>query len=357
MCPHRLLVRCSLLAVLLCSPFVTTQAKTEDWTDSQGNQFRAEPLEILGPLAIFRTGRSTARRVPLQMLPPGECVRLYQALRDRPPRADTWAKATGKTTRELIDHVMRVENGKLVPPDFSHRPEPEVMIVMYVSNGVGESWGMLSNVASVYTKLQTDFPGMVDAVMVGMKHSRMEHANMAVSANVPWLATELHDQALLESLLLFAPESYGLMVLTRDGAPLFSADSPNAEAVARVMADLTNLLQLTKPENPQAWPMRVYYLSAVQPVAYAHGHADPQLVGNPLMAEGLKQRKVYRFDADLHISAEGSITSVEMHPDELLPEKMAKPIAEGLKHAVVVPAVQDGKFVDGVYKYHFEVAK
>jgi hypothetical protein len=117
------------------------------------------------------------------------------------------------------------------------------------------------------------------------------------------------------------------------------------------------LLDLLRPENRRSWKDRAYYLSVVQPVAYATGHCDPLLVGNPVIAEGLKQRRIFRFDAAVHVAAGGGVTQVVFPPDTTLSPDIAGAIAGAFeKVAVFVPAVDNGKFVDGVYAYHFEVA-
>lgn len=351
-----LVVHCVVIAsalVIASSGF----SKSEDWKDTQGNKFHGEPSELWGPIAVFRTSRDTGRRVAVQLLAPEDCVRLHEGLRDKPARANQWSHATGEAARELIGRVMRVEKGALVAADLAHRPEPGVIIAFYVNQANKDSWEMMNAALAPFAKLQQSYPGLVEGVMYGVQHTKTDHASMAVGLNVPWLVTDFYEQGYLDSFNRFLPEEYRMMVLTREGVPLFSADKPTPAEVAAVFSDLSGFLDLVRPENPKGWAARGYYLSVVQPVIFAHGHADPVLVGNPLMAEGLKQRKVLRFDADILVGADGKVTEVKMKKDELLPEKMSAPIADGLKKAVFVPAVQDGKFVDGAYRYHFDAAR
>ena len=89
-------------------------AKTERWKDAQGNTFRGEPAEVLGPLALFRLPNMTARLVPWHLLAPDDCVRFYEQVRAVPPRAKDWTQAKGRATEELPDHVRRVQDGRLV---------------------------------------------------------------------------------------------------------------------------------------------------------------------------------------------------------------------------------------------------
>lgn len=344
-----------LLLVTSVSLFLPSAfCKPEDWQDTQGNRFRGEPTELFGPFAVFRTGRNTGRRVALQSLSRQECVRLYEALANKPPRGNTWASATGETTHELVGRVLQVDKDDLIPVDFSRRPEPEIVVVLYVSNGERDSWDVLTDASAPFLKLQHDFPGMVEGVMYGLRHSKAEHKNMATSRKVPYLVTDFYDQGSLDTLNRFLPHLYSIMVLSREGVPLFSADQPDKAAIDGLFAELRGLLDLSRPENPKSWPGRGYYWTTVQTFLHAQGHGDPILVGNPLVAHGLVQRKVFRFDAQIQVGADGTAYQVTMMPDDLLPEKMAAPIAEGLKKAVFVPAIQDGKFVEGVYLYHFQ---
>jgi hypothetical protein len=145
-------------------------------------------------------------------------------------------------------------------------------------------------------------------------------------------------------------------MVNRDGVPLVYSGGENAAAVKQAMDELVGLLDLMRPDNPRAWKDRAYYLSIIQPSVYAKGHCDPVLVGNPIIAEGLKQREIFRFDATIQVAADGRVTKVAFAPDANLPSGMAEAIAGAFeKAAVFVPAVDNGRFVDGAYAYHFEV--
>jgi hypothetical protein len=112
-----------------------------------------------------------------------------------------------------------------------------------------------------------------------------------------------------------------------------------------------------RPDNPSSWNDRAYYLRAVQPAAYRTGRCDPVLLGNPFRAEALKQRGVFRFDATIQVAADGHVTGVSVKPDENLSPAMAEVLGDALRQAVLVPAVENGKFVDGICAYHFEVPR
>lgn len=353
MLPVTPLVWRSVFCALVCGFAATAFAIPEDWKDKQGTKFFGEPTELLGPFVVFRTSRDTGHRVALQLLTPRDCVRVNQALQDKPARAPKWSDAKGEATRELINRVVRVEAGRVVPADLATRPEPAAIVVFYVSNAESESRDMLKGAMEPFKKLQKDFPGMVEGVMYGFDHTKSDHISMAESLQVPWLLTDFYEQGSLDSLNRFLPESSFIMVLSREGVPLFTLTNSTAEEVVRLFSDLSGLLELTRSDNPKGWSALGYYWSVVQPVKYATGKADPLLVGNPLAAPGLVQRKVLRFDADIKVRADGQVTDVKVMPNPQLPETMAGPIADGLKKAVFVPAVRDGTFVDGVYRYQF----
>ncbi|MFM9032004.1 MAG: hypothetical protein ACKOTF_15290, partial [Opitutaceae bacterium] len=76
-----------------------------DWKDAKGAAFRGEPVETAGPLALFRTGGFSSRFVPLRALPPAECVRFFEAVRGRAPRAERWSAARGEATAELAGRL------------------------------------------------------------------------------------------------------------------------------------------------------------------------------------------------------------------------------------------------------------
>ncbi len=102
------------------------------------------------------------------------------------------------------------------------------------------------------------------------------------------------------------------------------------------------------------WKSRAYYYATVQPAAFASGHCDPLLMGNPLVPAVLRKMKIYNVDATFHVKADGTITSVEMKPGELSPD-MEKTFSAGFQRGCLfVPAVDNGKFVDGTYEYHME---
>jgi hypothetical protein len=65
--------------------------------------------------------------------------------------------------------------------------------------------------------------------------------------------------------------------------------------------------------------------------------------------------KIYKVDATFHVAADGKITAVDVTPYDMSPDTV-KMFSSGFQRGCVfVPAVDNGKFVDGTYKYHMEV--
>src|SRR5260221_4511499 len=117
---------------LFLSSALLTSAKVESWTDTQGNTFKGEPSEVLGPIALFRTKSAGGRRLPWRALSPADCVRFHEAVAKKPARADDWTKATGNLTFDLLNRVKQRVNNELVKAPLSGRPEPLVLVAFYV---------------------------------------------------------------------------------------------------------------------------------------------------------------------------------------------------------------------------------
>jgi hypothetical protein len=337
-----------------CGIWTAAVAKNEEWRDTQGNSFRGEPAGIMGPLALFRLPNLTGRRVPLRQLAPGDCVRFYERVRDKAPRADDWAKATGELSQELAGHVLRLEGGKLVPAPAAGWPEPEFYILFYAFHGEGKSWQMMGYAMAQFAQMKQEHPGMVEALFFGYRHSKAEHADMAKGMNMPWLVANFYDESRLRIVSRLSPGTYGLVIVTRDGIPLFASGAANEDEVKQTLNNLIGLLDLMRPDNPRGWADRVHYYRAIQPVAYAKGRCGPMLVGDPIKATALRQRGVTHFVGKIQVGADGEVTDAEVKPGEEVTEEMAGILASALRKAVLVPAVENGRFTSGTYEYRFE---
>ncbi len=343
---------------LILSAAILSPAKVEPWTDTQGNVFKGEPAEVFGPLAVFRTSSGGGRRLPWRALSPADCVRFYDAVAKKPARADDWSKATGALTFDLIDRVKKRQNGELVKAALAGRPEPLLLVAFYVNNSEGKSWGMLGRSPTAFNNLTQKHPGLIEGIQLGLSHSKEEHSTMALQMNVPWLLVDYYEQAKIQIIKDHAPPQgeFRLIVFTRNGVPLFAANNPNDDEIDKLFTDLGALLDLQKPANGRTWADRAYYLTALQPVLHRNDTAGPVLVGDPLVPQGLRDRKIYRIAAEIDVGADGKPTKVSVKDDGTIPAPIASALGDALqKAAVFVPAVDHGKLVAGTYDYLLEI--
>ncbi len=329
-------------------------AKSSEWKDAKGNTFESDPAALLGPLALFSNGTL----VPLGMLSDEDCVRFHDGLKALPDRSPEWGKGTSKITSDVVGRLMTYEGDHLVADDLRGRPEPEYYMVFYATNDVSQSWDMIGkSTPELFAKLQRDYPGMVQGVLFGVAETPIQHTFMATSMKGGWLVTDYRRQVEMDMLRRMTPTiNYGIVFMTRNGLPLFGPDATNETQVKAIFDQVNALQEHVRPDNHHFWAARAHYLRAVQPVAFANGKSGPLLMGNPLMADGLRQRKIYQVDADIQVGADGKVTGVQVKP-EGLPPAMVGPLGDALRGACVfVPAVDHGKFVDGAYAYHMDVS-
>lgn len=349
------LERLLVATALLFSSMGEAAAKRENWKDTQGGQFRAEAAEVLGPFALFRNTLTTGRRLPLRFLRAEDCVRLHQSLQAEPAPAADWTETKSPVPLDFLGRVMRVQDGKLVPADLKGRPEPKVYVIVFANNGEGKSWDMIGTVNAKYYELVGAYPGQIEALLFGVRHERVEHANIATTMRVPYLVTDFAEQRHYYRVGKYAPTDFGLIALSRTGVPLGGVAAPQkTEDVERFFSELAAFLALIQDQNPAGWQDRAHYLAAVQRVIHARGEAAAVLVGNPLAADVLRQRGVSRVEAQIAVGEKGDVRNVDLKRDGI-PEALQQPIVEALSRATLfVPAVKDGRFVESTYSYLLE---
>lgn len=345
--------------VSLCVATSALRAKDQEWKDVRGTTFKGEAIEALGPLALFRVNGRNGRLIPFSALPPEECVRFYNEAKRTPPRATDWSKAESDLGYEVYHHGPKlVKDENLIRAELSGT-EPAFYVVTYVSNSEGKSWEILGKGVPAYTELHAKYPDQFAGFMFGIGNSVSDQKNMATSMHVPFYIGDAFDEANLSTFTRIAPGETrgGVIVFHRSGAAIYARDLSDPDKVLEPIQQLGTLLDTIRPDNPAGWKDRAYYLRAIQPVAFATGHSDPVLIGNPFRADGLRQRKVYLVDATIAVGADGKVTNVTINPDEKnTPAAMVAPLADALKRgSLFVAAVQDGKFVAGTYRYRFEV--
>jgi hypothetical protein len=332
----------------------SARALTEEWKDGAGNSFRAWPSAILGPWAVFDNGTL----VPLNALSNEDTLRFHERLKDLPARAPDWKNATSKVSAELYGRLLHYSGNDLVKDDEAGRIEPELYMVFYTTNDKNMTWNMLRrSTPDLYSKLVREHGDMVQGVVFGVGEEMADHFDLAVNTHGEWMYTVFQTEVEMRTLKTTIPTNlYGILVVTRQGVPLFGPDASTEDEVKATFEKLNGMLKHVEGQDTRDWVARAHYYRIVQPVAFAAGHSDPMLMGNPLVASRLRQMKLYKVDATFHVAADGTITSVDMHPGEMSPD-MEKMFSKGFQRGCLfVPAVDNGKFVDGTYEYHMEVA-
>jgi hypothetical protein len=339
---------------------IPASAKIEEWKDPQGKAFKAEPAEDLGPFALFRTMTGGGIRLPWRALSAADCVRFEKQLEGRPDAAARWSDANGLLTGRLRGHMGEYEGVTLVTPKLELVPEPHLLIVFYVDNSASGAWDMISKSIAPYGALKAKYPGRIAALQYGVNHSPQEHSDMALRSQAPWLLVEYQDQRQIPSLFRLSPkrQDFALFALSRDGVPIFGTNNPDEAAVRQFFVDADALLGLLRPENPLGWQDRAHYIGALQATRHQGDRSGPVMIGNPLVAKGLRDRGIYRVAANIEVGADGKVTGVTLKEGDAIPEAMRKPLVTALQRsAVFAPAVDHGQFVAGTYDYLVEVPR
>jgi hypothetical protein len=347
----------ALLAVVTFLAPASLTAKNTEWKDLSGAHFKGEPVEVLGPFALFKTSLTTGRRVLLRGLAPADILRLHEIIAERPARAATWADAKGAATRDVVGNAMVVKNKELVPADLTQEPEPELLLVLYGSHNDGESWSMAQKMTAVYQRARRVYPGKLGCVFIGVRHSAIEHRRIAITTYMPWLVADFDSQPSMSLLSRFAPSEGTLMILlSRDGVPLVSARASDLTEMKKFADGLSTILASMDPSNPRAWKDRSHYLDLTRPVDFAQSSTGPLLIGDPLRADGLRQRGISHIKARLDIADDGHVSAVSLLPASDVPDDLKTPLADALrKQAVFSPAIGHGKPVAGTFDYAFNV--
>ncbi len=345
--------------VLALSAALLSTAKIEDWKDIQGNVFKAEPAEVIGPFALFRTSTGAGRRLPWRVLPPADCVRFHEQVGNKPAPAARWADANGDVTGRLRAHLREFVSANLLPANLNSRPEPEILIMFYVDAAQGDSWDMLAKATAPYNALMQKHPGQVEGVQFGMHQGGPSlYSGLASRANLPWMLIAYEEQPRITPLARLAPGrgDRALFALSRDGVPIFGTENPDEAAINQFFADVDALLALMRPNSPQSWPDRAHYLSALHAHRHQQDQAGPILVGDPLVPRRLKAAGIMRVEAKIEVGADGKVTGVKIKEDGSIPAQTIPHLTGPLERsAVFVPAVDRGQFVSGTYDYLLEV--
>jgi hypothetical protein len=348
------LTLCVAIAAAVLGFATAAGAKSEEWKNAKGETFSAGASDIIGPWALFDDGTL----VPLNALSSEDSVRFYERLKDVPARADDWKNATSKVSAELYGRLNHYAGSELASDNESGRPEPEFFIIFFTTGDKNMSWNELQrSTPDLYAQVMKDYPDLVQGVVFGVGDTAQDQFDISVNTKGDWMFTTFETEVQMRTLTHLIPTNlYGIVVMTRNGVPLFGPDSATDDEVKATFERFRGLLDHMRPTDPKVWLARAHYYFAVQPVAFAHGHSDPLLMGNPLVASTLRKMKIYKVDATFHIAADGKISSVSVTPYDMAPSTV-KMFTDGFQRGCVfVPAVDNGKFVDSTYTYHMEIA-
>ena len=349
------------MAIASCAFTTAASARSSQWKDAKGETFDANPSDIIGPWALF----DDSTLVPLSAMSPEDCVRFYNGLKNQPERAADWKQATSKVSAELYGRLLRYDGGpdshSLVTDVEAGRREPEFFIIFYTTDDKTHSWDLLSrSTPALYAKVVKEYPDLVQGVVFGVgENNAQDHYDNAVNTRGEWMYALFADENKMRTLQHRIPTNfYGIVIMTRDGVPLFAPpDSSTDEQIKDTFTRFEGMLAHMRPNDPKVWAATAHYLRAVQPVKYADGRCDPELLGNPLVAASLKAMNIFQVDATFHVGADGSVQSVEVTSPDMT-EAQRKQFSDGFKKVSrFCAAVDHGKFVDGTYHYHMEVPR
>jgi hypothetical protein len=348
------LFRLLFAAVGISAAFAGEPAPNE-WRDVKGTTFKAEPVEVMGPLALFRTGAISSRFVPMSALSPADCVRFHQATAARPPRATRWSEAKGRATGEFIGRLLVTEDGRLRPFDLDRVPEPELLLLFFGSRKTEGLYHLLDNAMPFAKRIERVYPGRVATVLVSTWEGAFNPQWLPRSRT--WMMADPGKQSDMKTLARFVPGAgFAAILMTREGVPLIGGPVNDDFELMQFVDRASNILWELNPDNPRTWRDRMHYLRAVRPVQFAQGSAPPVLITHPLRADALRARGVKRIVAQLEVDTDGQVSEVKWQEGTDLPPALATPLAQALARSdVFLPAIREGTPVAGRYDYDFTV--
>jgi hypothetical protein len=277
-------MRLKFVVSLFCLAVATNSwAAMSDWTDLQGTTFKGEPSGVFGPFAVFKTGSTKARRVLLRAMSPQDCVRFYQELRQggKLERASDWSHSRSALSANLRGRVYRLEKDRLLPLDTDGVREPELYVCFFASGWEGISYELAAWYSAVYARLKRVYGDEMETVFLGVRHDRND--GFMKTMKVRWLTVDYALRSSIDPYRLFAPSSgAGMVLLTREGAPLVMTETNDLQGMKRFVDELCAIMGAADEHNSLFWKDRAYYLTNVRPVQFASAAAPALLVGNPL---------------------------------------------------------------------------
>ncbi|MDO8544440.1 MAG: hypothetical protein Q7S40_28710 [Opitutaceae bacterium] len=350
-------VSIALLTVAAAASWAATPGNTE-WKDVKGASFRGEPVETLGPMAMFRTGATSSKFLPMRMLSLEDCVRFHHAIASRPPRSGRWSDAKGEATRELIGRLRKADRGQQLPFDFAAVPEPELLIVLYGGRrdrDAEQPHFLLDNLAPFINRVQRVYPDRVAAVVWSTRQSNLNVRSLPNART--WLVADPEKQSGMRRISQFATGVGFVMVLmTREGIPLLGGPANDVGEVMQFVDRASDVLWQLNPANPRSARDRLHYLRATRPVQFAEAKVEPVLLIDPLRTDALRERGVTRVDAKFEVAADGSVAQIELLPTSQLPASLSGALTEALRRGgIFLPAIDHGVPVAATYSYALKI--
>jgi hypothetical protein len=343
------------LAISALSAPLLGASRVDTWTDHEGKKFKGEPTGIYGPLAMFKTSKAASRGIPLRSMSAQDCVRFYEAISELPEKADDWAQATAPLSQEIFREARQRQGADVAKVDLSGRPEPEFYMLVFGTNGEQYTWDALNSVVPTYERLKARFGDVFEALFIGIGHNSTQHALVMNDAKIPFLTNNIEVQERMSRIIMnFRPVRVpSILILNRHQTVMYGSSQNSTKDIEQAMTQFETLLVHMQPGRASNVPDLQNYLKAVQPVRYKNGKSEPILLAQPLDVDALKNAGIKRVDANFTIAPDHSIADVKVFDNGgVLPANLVDQLAAALRNSVFVAAVENGKFVEGVYEMH-----
>ena len=339
----------SLLIILLLACSLSLEAKPSDWTNVLGNSFKGEPLQALGPMALFRTSSGGVRWELFRSLSVETIQRFHRETKLADP-VSRWANTKADATAELVGRASHLgADGKWAKADFTKVPEPQLLLVLYGPRPWGDSVTVAVAPQGVYAHLHALRPGQVEFVFLGDK-------GVITWTHMPWYTAGLDELAEMHTLARYAPKEDSLIVLmTRNGQVLMSERGENYGTITKFLDAVCDFLWKIDPANTDYWLDRLHYLNSVRPIEHAQDVSPPVLLGLPFKSAAIRSLGISKIAATLQVDASGKTTQVEWPLDSGVPESRQGRLKEALMHAHFAPAIDHGVATPAAFEFACDV--
>ena len=338
----------SLLIILLLACSLCLEAKQSEWTNVLGKSFKGEPLQALGPMALFRTSSDRVRWELFRSLSVETIQRFHREAKLADP-APRWADTKADATAELVGRASRLgADGKWAKADFTKVPEPQLLLVLYGPRGWGDSVTVAQAPQGIYAHLRAIRPGQVEFVYLGDK-------GVIAWTGMPWYTAGLEELAKMRTLRGEAPRENSQMILmTRNGQVLMSERGENYGTIMKFLDAVCDFLWKIDPANTDYWLDRLHYLQSVRPIEHAQDLSPPVLLGVPFKPSAIRSLGISKITATLQVDASGKTTNVEWPLDSGVPASRQGRVKEALMHTYFAPAIDHGVATPAAFQFAWD---